>query len=430
MLFEQKLDKGLLFRNVRNDQDIERFAAFSAEINNRMEGLTCECILKYFPRTENDNFQIIENPETGGIVSTTCVMPWRVNFRGVSLEAAMPEMIVTRPSHRKMGLIRIQMNRLAETMKERKFDLGILWGIPYYYRQFGYSYAVEGMVTESIHPAKILSSIAVIGSEATEKLTLKKAGSEDIPVLKEYYENLVKPLDIHIERDAAQWTYMIRDTKMSVFLAVRKETGKPAGYIIKALESPTGNVYVLENSIPNREDAAEVLGFLGKECGGELRIRWPRSSTLVRIARDLGSTNTLNTQWLFLIPDIPSFFSKLMPVFNARLAASALSADSATLIVNLFREVFKFTISEGKLNRVESIGFKDSSMGSDGGDLLIPRDAFIRLLFGHNDLSELRDPWPDIVVKPEKRHLIEVLFPKLNAYLYAPYHYSDGEYYG
>ncbi|TFG63026.1 MAG: GNAT family N-acetyltransferase, partial [Spirochaetales bacterium] len=323
MPFEQKLDNGLLLRYIRDEKDIERFTAFSTEINNRMEGLTSNCLLKHFPRTEGDNFQIIENPETGEIVSTTCFMPWKLNFGGVSLESAMPEMILTKPSHRKMGLAGIQMNRLALSMKERQFDLSILWGIPYYYRQFGYSYAVEGMVTETLHPRRIFSSIGSAGFGASGKLVLKKAGIEDIPILEEYYEKLIKPLDIYIERGKSQWTYMIRDAKMSILLAINKVSGTPEGYIIKALESPPGNLFVLENSIPSHEDAMEVLWFLGKEYAGELKLRWPQSSTLVKIARELGSTTNLNTQWLFMIMDITAFFTKLLPVFNSRLAASS-----------------------------------------------------------------------------------------------------------
>lgn len=60
-------------------------------------------------------------------------------------------------------------------------------------------------------------------------------------------------------------------------------------------------------------------------------------------------------------------------------------------------------------------------MGADAGDLAIPPDAFLRLLFGYRNLDELHDAWPDIVVRPDRRALITCLFPKFDAQLWLPY---------
>ncbi len=62
-------------------------------------------------------------------------------------------------------------------------------------------------------------------------------------------------------------------------------------------------------------------------------------------------------------------------------------------------------------------------MGADGGDLCIPPDAFVRLLLAYRSLDELLDAWPDIIVKPQSRNLIDALFPKKPSYLYATYAY-------
>ena len=79
--------------------------------------------------------------------------------------------------------------------------------------------------------------------------------------------------------------------------------------------------------------------------------------------------------------------------------------------------------SGGRLACVKPLGFVDSSMGADGGDLCIPPEAFTRLVFGYRSLNQLFDAWPDITVKPECQRLFEVLFPKMNAYLYSTYSY-------
>jgi hypothetical protein len=53
-----------------------------------------------------------------------------------------------------------------------------------------------------------------------------------------------------------------------------------------------------------------------------------------------------------------------------------------------------------------------------------PPEAFLRLVFGYRELAELRDAWPDIMIKPEVRHLVEVLFPGMLSYLHMPFHVS------
>lgn len=77
-------------------------------------------------------------------------------------------------------------------------------------------------------------------------------------------------------------------------------------------------------------------------------------------------------------------------------------------------------INRGQI-AVAALGFVDASMGADGGDLCIPPEAFMRLLLGYRTLEQLRDSWPDIMIKAETRYLIEALFPGLSAHVLMPY---------
>lgn len=60
-------------------------------------------------------------------------------------------------------------------------------------------------------------------------------------------------------------------------------------------------------------------------------------------------------------------------------------------------------------------------MHTDPGDLAIPPDALTRLLLGYRTLDALRDAWPDIQVRRQKRHLLDCLFPQFGAQLWMPY---------
>jgi hypothetical protein len=142
--------------------------------------------------------------------------------------------------------------------------------------------------------------------------------------------------------------------------------------------------------------------------------------------RSLGSQLKRGGQWLVRIPDWERLFTRIAPVLDARLECSEWHGLNKELVINLFRQAYRLRFHKGRLVTVDSLGFVNSSMGSDGGDLCVPPDAFVRLVFGYRSLDELWDAWPDIVVKPEICSLVEVLFPRMRSYLYTPYHYLGG----
>ena len=102
---------------------------------------------------------------------------------------------------------------------------------------------------------------------------------------------------------------------------------------------------------------------------------------------------------------------KLAPLFERRLAASGCAGLTESLLINLYREAVRLRFEKGKLSAVERAGFVDASMGADGGDLCIPPDAFVRLVLGYRALDRLADAWPDIVIRPGSRHVLDALFP-------------------
>jgi len=172
----------------------------------------------------------------------------------------------------------------------------------------------------------------------------------------------------------------------------------------------------------SHEAALAVLHQLKAEGGTELHLSWSPRGSLVRAARSLGSAPLpAHYQWLLRITDVGRFLRVIGPVLEGRLAKSDCAGLSAELCLNLFREAYALSFREGKLLRAEAVGFVDSSMGADGGDLCIPPEAFVRLVIGYRALDELRDAWPDIVWRDSSRHWLDVLFPKMDSWLRMPY---------
>lgn len=409
----QRLDDDLILYSVRDVRDATRFAEFNAAVNGADQGATCAALLHGHPTVQRDQFLIVEETRTGAVVSTTCLIPWRCRLEDVALDVAMLEMVVTHPDYRRRGLVAAQVAQFHRTVAEAGFDLSIIEGIPYYYRQFGYAYALDHVGRDNL-PA---SHVPAPGDAAA--ITLRRAGEPDIPTLVDFYATTMQPLPLHTVRDAAYWRYLLTTAHLPTYLVEPATGGAPLGYVSGWRQGD--HILVLaESGIPAAATALAVLQYCVRRAD-ELRLGWPAASTLVQVGRSLGSTPAPTDQWLVRVPDLPRLLGKLAPVLARRLAASAWAGYTGAVTLNLFRTAYRLHFTDGVLTHVEPIGFRDASMGADGGDLCIPPDAFVRLLLGYRDLDELADAWPDIVVRRPARHLLAVLFPKLPSYLWLLY---------
>ena len=412
----ERLSNNLVLRSLQNENDADRYAAFNSKYNNPFEGATCACLLQHHPGTTYEDYWIVEDEKSGEIVSSTCLIPWTGRYGGVEIRIAQLENVLTHPAYRGQGLVRRQIQQFEQAASERGCDLNIIWGISFFYRQFGYGYGLHGEVSE------LLRSNQIPELPAGQRLpvSLRRAAEADIPHIADFYERSTKRLDLHVTRDPAYWKYLLNDALYPLEILTQPETGRLLGYA--AIARSPGRVSILEGEV---EDGLAALAFLAalKTQTPEICLAWPEHNTLTEVGRSLGSQLQPDYQWLLRLPDPAAFLIKIRPVLESRLAASAWGGLTLDFILNFFRQAFKLRFEAGRLVEVVPLGFLDSSMGADGGHLLIPPDAFLRLVFGFRSLDELRDAWPDILIKPEARHLVEVLFPRMESYLHTPYHY-------
>jgi len=417
--FEQPIGADLILRTVRDERDVERFAAFHREWVSAAEGISCAHLLRYHPEICRDDFLLVEDTRTGQMVSTLCLIPWQVCFAGLELRAAMLEMVLTHPDYRQRGLVRLQIERFHRMVEERGFDLSIIEGIPYYYPQYGYAYACDHWRRESLPAGRVPDRPA--GSHIPWRF--RDATPADVPRLVELYDQVMGRLDVCTVRSPAFWHFLLEREAYPVRVLEADGGGPAQGYIVTLPAGSAGSVLVAESGITSRDAALAALRLLKSEGASEIQLGWPETSALVALGRSLGSTPVPSYQWLIRLTDLPALLLKLAPVFAQRLAASDCAGLSANLVLNLFRRAYALDFEDGRLRAVRALGFVDSSMGADGGDLCIPPDALVCLLMGYRTLDELRDAWPDIVIKPESRRVLDVLFPRLASYLWMPYLY-------
>jgi predicted N-acetyltransferase YhbS len=405
------LRPGFILRAVVSDEDVERYVGLNESVTK--EGAIARRLILHRPGSERGDFLMAAEETSGRAVSTTCLLRWRVSFSGVPLRAAMLEMVVTDPAYRRHGLVRAQIDRFHQRAQEWGADICIIQGIPYYYRQFGYSYALDHSRAIEL-PARL-----ALEGKGTAALRLRPADGAAHSLLAQAWDKEMSRQTLSVRREGGYWQYLSAHAGLAFQIVERASDGVPLGYV--CIQRDAGALRVTESGLLAPEEAPVVLSLLAGMAGETLSVAGNGAQTLFARAEGLGGRIPPHGQWLVRLTDPPGLLARLAPAFEERLRRAGHGTLTTELILNLFRRALRLRFEGGKLAAAEDAGFVDASMGADGGDLCIPPDAFPRLLFGYRALDEIRDAWPDLSVRPRSRPLIEALFPRVESWILMPY---------
>lgn len=423
--------QGLTLTNAADRRSAHDFAAFNAAFNGLGEGLTADCLMRHFPGIRRDQFFMLRDAATSEVVMSICLVPWALSFGPVRLDAVMIEMVLTHPQYRRKGLVRSMIHYLHEQIARQGNDIGLILGIPFYYRQFGYTYSLD-----AASPAPIeVPSLPAAESALRGQYHLRQATLEDIPDLMRCHDGMVSAFGLHAQRGPALWEFYLRSAGYPVQVVVDQAVRRVAGYCILKHDGPR-DVRIIEDAWDTDAAAGFMIARHHQRGVSRMVFDWPGLSRLARVClgadgiRDAAGAKAAagGNQWLIRIPDPARLMHRLGPVWQDRLAQSPYADLTMDLRINLYREAYVMHFRDGRLLSVDNAGFVDTSMGSSGGDLCIPRDAFVRLLLGYRSLDELTDAWPDIWCTPARRDLIHVLFPRFPSYVNLPFSYMGGAY--
>ena len=162
-------------------------------------------LILHHPNTRPEHWLYVEDTTTGAIVSSLALIPWRWQFEDATLHAAEMGIVGTDPAYRRRGLIRTLDRRFKELLTAEGYHLSHIQGIPYYYRQFGYEYALplEGEWRVELH------DVPAEPPPGARAVTFRQATVEDIPALARLYDEAMADIPIHAARDGAIWRYLL-----------------------------------------------------------------------------------------------------------------------------------------------------------------------------------------------------------------------------
>jgi hypothetical protein len=383
-----------------------------------------ELILNH-PDTRPEHWLYVEDTATSQIVSSICLIPWKLRYEDVTLNAGEVGIVGTLESYRRRGLVRELFSRHGELLREGHYDLSHIQGIPYFYRQFDYQYALplEGGWRVDLHVVPSLDEGARETLTFRQAKTTGPAGERDLQTLVRLYDEAAQELSISVQRDTNVWRYLLGPSRRTEMTAetwlVERPDQTPAGYI-RIAEHGFGEALILSEVSKLDADAARAVlrklkALALQRNKPSIRLNVPATSALVQTARHLGAYDLNTYAWQIHLPNIGQLLRKLGPVFERRIAASPFAGLTRDLVFDTYREAFDLCFQAGKLAEVKALGFHE------GGDIRVPPFLAAPLLLGHRTWEELYHIHPDVSVSVKWRHLAEILLPRVDSFLYTVY---------
>lgn len=415
--YARSLDNGLILKSIHDAHDIDRIDQFNRQIFGEGVANMSRALINYHPASRPDHWLYIEDAASGKLVSALSLITWQWRYEEVQLKSGEMAIVGTDAAYRNRGLIRALTQRHQELLREGEFDLSHIQGIPYFYRQFGYEYAIP------LEPEWNIELRNIADLPANTPYQFRLATRDDIPDLMRMFEAATCHLGITNIREAGIWEFMFKHTTDSELAGeiwlILDAAGHTIGYFRIALYGFGTGLIVSETSRLPAPMAQHLLGWLkataierGKP---NVRLNLPVSNDLMKAARAWGAYEHSTYQWQIYIVDMQRLLTKLAPVFERRLARSPLANLTQNVMLNLYREAFALEFQQGRLVNVKALGF------SEEGEIRIPPMPFIKLLMGDRSREELRAMYPDVSVWGQARQLVDVLFPKMDAFIFTNY---------
>lgn len=397
------LPGGLVLR--RADQgDIESLLA----INGQLLGEDSRIEVKFLieggvPGARLEDFLVVVEPG-GRVVSSLGLIKQELRIGRTRLRIGNPEFVSTLPEYRGAGLIRQQFAVLEKWQKERGLAISIIMGIPYFYRLFGYEYALEDFRPGYLYPETHLKKLV-----AVPDFEVRRTVESDAPALAKMYAETAAHADIALAMPESGWAWAahnreLQANKLEDWIAL--DNGHPIAYARLHLNKNTLTAFRFTGELAGQQ--AIVKKALAWPDLEKLGIGTVRDNPLSRWVATLEPGRRSSYGNYVRIIDPPLAFRQLGPEFEGRLAESAFAGLSQEVELGFYRFGVGLTFEDGKLVRVET---KSANQDPRIG---IPPDLLPKILMGFRSLEELRRVYPDLVVpKNEDWELVKVLFPPL-----------------
>lgn len=427
------LPDGLILRSLSEGfaSDQQQLPAFYAQVNGEGDpphqqaaiAVWAQDLITNHPTTTLDDIFVIVDPsQQDRIASATLLIPQQWSYAGLPIAVGRPELVGTHPDYRSRGLVRA----LFEVVHERSAALGhqlqVITGIPYFYRQFGYTMAVD-LGSHLTFPLHVPAQPAPGYQPAFH---LRPATPADTPALARWHDAFARTRLLTALRSPDEWRYEITgrspaSAQCMSYQIIVNAAGEGVGYLELydfQWESHLINcsAYVVGDESSYLETFNDVMLAVRQwaiarygECPAILSIAaGVHESVDTLVAQTFGGKIQPNEyMWYIRLPDTIAFLHHIRPVLEARLHHSGAHRYTGEFKIGFYDLTgISLRFEQGRLIEITAI------RGKDGYDIAFPWNLFWNVLFGDHTRADIDRLTPETQPTPKGALLLDILFPK------------------
>ncbi|MBZ0285667.1 MAG: GNAT family N-acetyltransferase [Anaerolineae bacterium] len=432
------LPDGLILRSLSEGHatDRERLPTFYNTVFNHDEGEHVQTAFGYWigdlmdghpTVTDEDIFVVVDPSKDEQIVSATLLIPQVWRYDTVELPVGRPELVATDPAYRNRGLVRA----LFDAVHERSAALGHnvlgITGIPYFYRQFGYTMTVD-LGQYAVYP---LASLQDAKPDYVPAFRLRPAVVEDVPQLMTWTAHFARERLLTTVRTADEWRYELANrapgsTQTVQYHIIINAEGNGVGYLAvmrfrfdREIFNCLAYVVGPESSyLATFEDVMRAVKAWAPGHYGDLPPMMGFGTgihdALARlIDRTIGGLVRRRVySWYMRVVDPVRFIHDITPVLEARLENSGAHRYTGDLKIGFYDKTgLTLTFEEGRLTDVVL------APASGNFDISFPWHTFWNVVFGQHTYDDLRNVLPDVWANSKSAVLLDALFPKKQSWI-------------
>ncbi|MEV0677565.1 GNAT family N-acetyltransferase [Actinosynnema sp. NPDC050436] len=356
------------------------------------------------PEDAVDHRLVVSDPDAGWdacavvvdgdrVVSTLTLLDETLVLDGVEIPAGQVELVATHRDYEGRGLVRALMGWAHERSAARGHLVGIMVGIPYFYRLFGYTYAVPISATRD-----------VVGTPTAGTDVVREATLADIPAMAALQDAEQSRADLRMPHGAGLWRWLVERGGSHQWLVERD--GVPVG---------TGRSTPPEEGVRLCEvaavDAAAVHALVAHTKATSANER-PGTVAGQALEPLLGPVPEDAGSYYVRVADPVALLDRLRPVFGRRLAASAFADAEGEAVVSFYRRHVRLPYRAGEVGPVVAGGVMQAPYAAGGAG--VAPDLLESLLFGPLGLRGLTARFADVYPGPNA-DLMHTLFPPVTS---------------
>ena len=335
----------------------------------------------------------------GAVVSTMAVFTGSLDVGGTRLRFCQPEFVSTKPGMRNRGFVARLMAVLHDSALVAGIPISLLSGLEYFYRQFGYSYAILE------HGRHILTETP---SSVDEAWSCRRATADDIVAMDALQDSVQRHVDVTVSSTGDRWRWLMALDHYQLVVAEKHDR-------IEAM----ARVYVDEDGIELSETAARsvpaadaVLSHVRSDGDGR-RITVPDRPGGGSRFLDRRSEIVVERDAFYVRPSSSDLLIEAMvPAFNDRLARSSFASWTGPLPISMYTSGLELSINDGVISRITP--FNPESAPPRGDEPAVPPDLLADLVFSDLGAAGLEQRHPDVQLGTRRR-IMSTLFPPVTA---------------